>query len=337
MARRQTIHPDTLDPAALDEAVAALRAGRLVAFPTETVYGLGADARNADAVDAIFRAKGRPATNPLIVHISGVAMAKVYARRWPDTARRLAMRFWPGPLTLVVPRSEDIAPNVSAGLDTVGLRMPDHPIALALIHRFDGPLAGPSANRSTRVSPTTAGHVREELGDAVAVILDGGPCAVGIESTVLDLSGESPIILRPGGVSRRQIERVIGPVRLAEGFADPSVPASGPGQHAIHYAPTTPAYRYDGAGPCAPADGSVAWLRIGGREAGESGQRDSSRDPGTIRLPDDPALYARGLYAALRRLDGLGRSAIHVQMPPDEPAWLAVRDRLRRATREWTG
>src|SRR4051812_2090197 len=173
---------------ALDElarAVSILQRGGLVAFPTETVYGLGADARSADAVGKIFAAKGRPPTNPLIVHVAGVAMAKLYAAEWPDTARRLAQRYWPGPLTLVLPRYRTIVPDVSAGLDTVGLRMPNHPLALELIQRFDGPVAAPSANRSNHISPTTAQHVRDELGDAVDIVLDGGPCRVGIESTVL--------------------------------------------------------------------------------------------------------------------------------------------------------
>ena len=196
----------------ITRAVEILRAGGLVAFPTETVYGLGADARSSESVQKIFAAKGRPPTNPLIVHVSGVAMGKLYAMEWPDTARRLAQKFWPGPLTLVLPRYRTIAPEVSAGLDTVGLRMPNHPLALELIQRFDGPIAAPSANRSNHLSPTTAQHVREELGDAVDLVLDGGPCRVGIESTVLDLTGNRPKILRPGGVTRTQIEKVVGPV-----------------------------------------------------------------------------------------------------------------------------
>src|SRR5947207_9629696 len=184
----------------IGKAVEILRAGGLVAFPTETVYGLGADATNAEAVAKIFAAKGRPATNPLIVHVADVDTARRFAASWPLAASHLAEQFWPGPLTLVLPRSPAIVPAVSAGLRTVGLRVPNHPLALQLLQQFGGPVAAPSANRSNRVSPTTAQHVRDELGDAVDLVLDGGPCAVGIESTVLDLTGDRPAILRPGGV-----------------------------------------------------------------------------------------------------------------------------------------
>jgi L-threonylcarbamoyladenylate synthase len=200
-------------------AAAVLRRGGLVAFPTETVYGLGADATNADAVTKIFAAKGRPSTNPLIVHVADAAVARRYATAWPPAAAQLADRFWPGPLTLVLPKAPDIVPAVTAGLNTVGLRVPDHPVALQLLREFGGAVAAPSANRSNRVSPTTADHVREELGDAVDLVLDGGPCRVGIESTVLDLTTERPTILRPGGLSREQIEAVVGPVGVADGLA----------------------------------------------------------------------------------------------------------------------
>src|SRR4051812_42279543 len=201
----------------IEEAAQLLRSGKLAAFPTETVYGLGADATNAAAVRKIFAAKGRPATNPLIVHVSGVDVAKRYAAHWPDTARRLGERFWPGPLTIVVPKVASIVSDVTPGRKTVALRVPDHPLALELLRAFDGPVAAPSANRSTRVSPTTAQHVRDELGDRVDLILDGGPCKVGIESTVLDVSTDTPTILRPGGLSREAIEEVIGPVALFSG------------------------------------------------------------------------------------------------------------------------
>src|SRR5947207_69544 len=199
------------------EAVKILRRGGLVAFPTETVYGLGADATNADAVAKIFAAKGRPATNPLIVHVAGADVARRYAADWPVAASHLAQAFWPGPLTLVVPRGATIVSQVTAGGDTVGLRVPAHPLALELLRAFDGPVAAPSANKSNRVSPTAAQHVRDELGDAVDLVLDGGPCTVGIESTVLDLTGERPVILRPGGVQRRKIETILGPVDVFGG------------------------------------------------------------------------------------------------------------------------
>src|SRR6476661_9367977 len=182
----------------IEQAAEVLKRGGLVAFPTETVYGLGADARNSDAIKKIFALKGRPSTNPLIVHVSGVAMAKVYSSRWPHQARVLAQNFWPGPLTLVLPKTKEIVPEATAGLDTVALRMPDHPMAIELIRKFDGPLAAPSANRSTHVSPTTAEHVRREFGNDLKLVIDGGPCKFGIESTVLDLTTNAPRILRPG-------------------------------------------------------------------------------------------------------------------------------------------
>jgi L-threonylcarbamoyladenylate synthase len=311
----------------VDSAVSILKRGGLVAFPTETVYGLGTDARSGEAVQKIFAAKGRPPTNPLIVHISGVAMAKLYAAEWPDTARRLAQRYWPGPLTLVLPRYKSIAPEVSAGLDTVGLRMPNHALALKLIQRFDGPVAAPSANRSNHISPTTAQHVRDELGSAVDLVLDGGPCTVGIESTVLDLTLPQPKILRPGGITRAQIEKIVGPVDANDMLADVAAPATSPGQHETHYAPRTPAYRFEFGGLGA----------VGGR--GNSGYvtlgtaRDIKRRGTSIALPAAPAAYAHDLYGVLRELDAMVLEAIYVEMPPERPEWTAVRDRLTRATR----
>ncbi|MDQ3440454.1 MAG: L-threonylcarbamoyladenylate synthase [Planctomycetota bacterium] len=311
----------------LTSAAEILRRGGLVAFPTETVYGLGADARRADAVRRIFVAKGRPPTNPLIVHVAGVAMAKLYAAEWPDTARRLAQRFWPGPLTLVLPRYRTIVPDVSAGLDTVGLRMPDHPLALKLIQRFDGPIAAPSANRSNHISPTTAQHVRDELGDAVDFVLDGGPCTVGIESTVLDLTLARPKILRPGGVTRAQIEKVVGRIDVGEMPTDVSTPASSPGQHATHYAPRTPAFRFDFGGRHGlAAPEKSAFVTVGTA-------RDIKRRGSTIALPASPGPYAHHLYGVLRELDAMGFESIYVEMPPDRPEWAAIRDRLIRATR----
>src|SRR4051812_35429336 len=227
------------------KAVQILKQGGLVAFPTETVYGLGADATNRSAIEKIFEAKGRPSTNPLIVHVADIALARKYAAQWPQAAQLLAEKFWPGPLTLVLPKSSAIVDLVSAGKNTVGLRVPNHPLALNLLNEFSGPLAAPSANRSTRVSPTTAEHVRYELGDAVDLILDGGPCTVGIESTVLDLTTTRPIILRPGAIIREQIQELIGPTDLFTGQTDPSKSASSPGQQALHYAPRAPAFRFE--------------------------------------------------------------------------------------------
>ncbi len=283
-------------------AVAVLRRGGLVAFPTETVYGLGADATNAAAVGRIFAAKGRPPTNPLIVHVASAAVARRYAAGWPAVADRLAAAFWPGPLTLVLPRNPTIVDAVAAGGPTVGLRVPDHPLALELLAAFDGPVAAPSANRANHISPTTADHVRAELGHAVDLVLDGGPSAVGIESTVLALTAARPALLRPGGVSRAQLEAVVGPVDLVRGS-----PAS-PGQGGRHYAPVTPAYRFAPGDPLPPG-------------------------AAVLRCDADPATYARRLYARLRALDAARPSAIYVETPPADPAWAAVHDRLLRATR----
>jgi L-threonylcarbamoyladenylate synthase len=317
-------------------AVRILRSGGLVAFPTETVYGLGADATNAAAVEKIFRVKGRPATNPLIVHVADQNIARRYAAEWPAAAERLAERFWPGPLTLVVRKREMIVPNATAGLETVGLRSPDHPLALEMLRQFDGPVAAPSANRSTRVSPTTAQHVRDELGDAVDYILDGGPCSVGIESTVLDLTSPVPVILRPGAITAEQIAAEIGPVSDFKGAVRSDLAAVSPGQQAIHYAPRAPAYHVsrhnlDAAMRfCRPPAGElVAFVSLGPTPAALNRIRFAH----TIEMPASPEEYARSLYAVLRDLDLINPSAILIEMPPDEPQWAAVRDRLSRATR----
>jgi L-threonylcarbamoyladenylate synthase len=293
-------------------AVQILHAGGLVAFPTETVYGLGADATNARAVKRIFEVKGRPSTNPLIVHVADERVARRFVRRWPPSASRLAERFWPGPLTLVLPKHPSIASGVSAGLDTVGLRAPDHPLALELLRRFDGPLAGPSANRSTHVSPTTAQHVRDEFGDALELILDGGPCSVGIESTVLDLTSEPVRILRPGAVTCQQIEAVIGrPVEARTPPVDRLGPARSPGLQERHYAPRTPAFRVE--------PGEVPSIDL--------------QDAALLDLTPDPESYARNFYGRLRMLDQQQLRAIYIVIPPDRPPWIAIRDRIMRATR----
>jgi L-threonylcarbamoyladenylate synthase len=283
----------------------------LVAFPTETVYGLGADATNAAAVRKIFSAKGRPATNPLICHVPDAQVAKRYAATWPREAERLTERFWPGPLTIVLPKTRDIVAEATAGRETVALRAPDHELTLQLLRIVDLPIGGPSANKSSHVSPTTADHVREELGDEVDMILEGGACAVGIESTVLDLSGERPTILRPGGVSREQIEAVIGSIEMTNMITEVTKPAIAPGQHPIHYAPRTPAFRFD--------DSDRGSLNLLGA--------------GLIELTSDASEYARTFYARLRDLDRQHLSAIFIEMPPDLPQWIAVRDRITRATK----
>ncbi|HLH18955.1 MAG TPA: L-threonylcarbamoyladenylate synthase [Bryobacteraceae bacterium] len=289
----------------VDEAARLIRAGKLVAFPTETVYGLGANALDAAAVERIFAAKGRPRTSPLIVHVDSVEMARELAARWPRAADALAARYWPGPLTLVVPKRADIPDVVTAGLATVGLRMPAHPLAIELIRAAGVPIAAPSANRFTELSPTEAGHVPEAIADGV---LDGGPARVGIESTVLSLADE-PVLLRPGVIPLPEIEAVIGPVRRA---AAPGEGAhASPGMHARHYRPATRLYLL-GAGE-RPPEGRGAWLRIG-RE-----------------MPAEPLAYAAELYAALHRLDRQGLDWIAVERPPEGPEWAGVRDRLERA------
>jgi L-threonylcarbamoyladenylate synthase len=289
-------------------AAELIRAGRLVAFPTETVYGLGANALDAAAVARIFEAKGRPRTSPLIVHVDSADMARGLAAEWPEAADVLVRRYWPGPLTLVVPKKACIPDIVTAGLPTVGLRMPAHPLALELIRAAGVPIAAPSANRFTELSPTAAGHIPESLADFV---LDGGPAHVGIESTVLSLAGEA-VLLRPGMIPLPDIEALIGPVRIG---ATPELEAAGPhaspGMHRRHYRPATPLYLLK-AGARAP-EGRGAWLRIG-RE-----------------MPADPRGYASALYGALHRLDGERLDWIAVEQPPDTPEWAGVLDRLRRA------
>jgi L-threonylcarbamoyladenylate synthase len=289
-------------------AAALIRAGKLVAFPTETVYGLGANALDAAAVERIFAAKGRPRTSPLIVHVDSVEMARRFASAWPAAADTLARRYWPGPLTLVVAKRAEIPDIVTAGLPTVGLRVPAHPLALELIRAAGVPIAAPSANRFTELSPTAAAHIPEELADFV---LDGGPARVGIESTVLSLAAE-PVLLRPGVIPLPEIEALIGPVRTA------AAPVEGahasPGMHARHYRPRTPLILLQPGDPAPPGRG--AWLRIG-RE-----------------MPENPTSYAAALYTTLHRLDAEGWDWIAVEYPPDTPEWTGVRDRLRRAAIE---
>lgn len=312
-----------------------------MAIPTETVYGLAADATNAAAVLRLFSAKGRPPTNPVIVHVADADSARRYAGQWPEQADKLARAFWPGPLTLVVPRAESIVPQVTAGLATAGLRSPDHPLALKLLRAFDGALAAPSANRSNRVSPTTAEHVRQELGSAVDLVLDGGPCRVGIESTVLDLTTPVPAILRPGAITPDQIAAVIGQVEVQTGGTTVGQAARSPGQQPVHYAPTTPAYRF----ALDEASRVVAWCRQHPDERAAFLLLDSIVGMGFIQpamspahvlvpMPPTPAGYARELYAELRRADAMAPGAIFLELPPASSHWAGARDRVWRATRD---
>jgi L-threonylcarbamoyladenylate synthase len=290
----------------VERAAALIRAGRLVAFPTETVYGLGANALDAQAVARIFAAKGRPLSSPLIVHVDSIDMARALASQWPPAAASLAQHYWPGPLTLVLPKQASVPDIVTAGLATVGLRMPAHPLALALIRAAGVPIAAPSANRFTELSPTAAAHVPEALADYV---LDGGPARVGIESTVLSLV-EAATLLRPGVIPVAELEALIGPIRIADA-APAAGPHASPGMHARHYRPSTPFFLL-APGQAAPA-GRGALLRLG------------------HEMPPDPLGYAAALYETLHRLDAEHLDWIAVEQPPDLPEWAGVLDRLRRA------
>lgn len=310
----------------LDNAVAVLRAGGLVAFPTETVYGLGADASNAGAVGRIFEVKGRPATHPVIVHLADAVQLANWAREVPEGARKLARKFWPGPLTLILRRSPRVSDVVTGGQDTVALRVPAHLVALQLLARFGGGIAAPSANRHGRVSATTAQHVRSEFGAAVACVLDGGEARIGIESAIVDLSGSTPVLLRPGWITAAEIERALG-VRLAA--ADAGAPRA-PGTLAAHYAPRTPLTVVEGdllvelATTLVRQGRKVAALALGEARPLLAGVT-------WVDAPRDAADYAHALYASLRRLDDAGCDTILVEQPPRAPEWAAINDRLARA------
>lgn len=296
----------------LAHAAQLIRDGELVAFPTETVYGLGANALDAAAVRKIFAAKGRPSTSPLIVHVDSVDMARSLVANWPDLAAALAGRHWPGPLTMVLPKRSIVPGEVTAGLPTVGIRMPAHPVALALIRESGLPIAAPSANRFTQLSPTTADHVRAAFGDSVYV-LDGGPTRVGIESTVISLAGDEPVLLRPGMIAFEDIRRVTE--GQAEGAAHPS-----PGMHERHYSPRARLVLVDGGE--LPA-GRVAYL-----------WRDRFVDAAkSVRMPASPEDYAAALYRTLHDLDQEGWDVIAVERPPSAAAWAGILDRLERASK----
>jgi len=316
-------------PDGLDRATKLLRVGGVVAFPTETVYGLGADGRSDTAVARIFAAKGRPTHNPLILHLGQAGDAVRWASRWPGAAARLAERFWPGPLTLVVPAATGLSSLALAGGDTVGLRVPDHPAALAMLRRCEFPVAAPSANRSGHVSPTTACHVLADLDGRIDAVLDGGPCDGGIESTVLDLTRSEPMILRPGLITPEMIGEELGidPSTLITGSASAGVEGAGmlrsPGLLEQHYAPVIP-LRLVGRSELAlaPASAAVVWLGSAG-EAMQEHQR---------VLPATPWGFASALYRTLRELEAIGASGIWMERIPETSHWWAVADRLRRAS-----
>ncbi|MDH5255133.1 MAG: L-threonylcarbamoyladenylate synthase [Gammaproteobacteria bacterium] len=312
-------------PADIARAAGILLRGGLVAFPTETVYGLGADAASETAVARIFAAKGRPADHPLIVHVAAAADVARWARDIPPVAWELAARFWPGPLTLILRRAPGVHDAVTGGQDTVGLRVPAHPVARELLRAFGGGIAAPSANRFGRVSATTAAHVVAEFGATVDCVLDAGACALGLESTILDLSGSHPRVLRPGGVSRDELGNVLG---VAPGFAGEAGPRV-PGRLAAHYVPDTPLRLVSDARAIArqyPVPGGLpaAVLSLHQPVMALAGCR-------WVTMPADPVSYGQQLYARLREVDTWGCGVLLVERPPEGRAWEAVHDRLARA------
>ncbi len=311
--------PHTSSPEEIQQAARLLKAGKLVAFPTETVYGLGANALDPVAVARIFEAKGRPFSSPIIVHVSSMEMVHQVVADWPKQAQSLAQAFWPGPLTLVLKKQPRVPDLVTAGLDTVGVRMPAHPVALALIMAAQLPVAAPSANRFTQLSPTTAEHVRQGLGDRVDCILDGGPCTVGIESTVLSLADGVPVLLRPGGISREQIEHVIGPITQQRETPAGSHPA--PGMHPRHYSPRTKLLLVENGE--IPSSGKGAYLQLH--------LPPKAKVQHIVRMPGNVSAYAAQLYRTLHDLDSRHYDWIAVDAPEDAPEWESVRDRLTRA------
>ncbi|MFD7159635.1 L-threonylcarbamoyladenylate synthase [Kribbella sp. NPDC059898] len=315
----------------IERAVEVLRAGGLVAIPTETVYGLAADAENPQAVGRIFTTKGRPPSHPLIVHLGSADQLDDWADDVPETARLLAERFWPGPLTLVLRRGRRVPLETTGGLETVAIRVPDHPVALELLIAFGGAVAAPSANRFGSVSPTTAEHVRLELGDDVDFVLDGGPCGVGVESTIVDVTGPAPTVLRPGGVTREDLEAALGHAL--------AVPASSsvrvPGQHPSHYAPRARVVLVE------PQDLAAEAARYADHKVGVlvppalAGAAIEAH--AVVVLPDDLAGYARGLFGYLRDLDHRGCDVILATLPEEHGLGLAIANRLRRAAGPRTG
>jgi L-threonylcarbamoyladenylate synthase len=298
----------------IEQAAALIRAGELVVFPTETVFGLGANALDAAAVDKIYAAKGRPPTSPLIVHVDSISMARELVQDWPAAAQLLAAKFWPGPLTLVFNKQAHVPHNVTAGLGTVGVRMPAHETALAVIRAAALPIAAPSANRFTQLSPTSVAHVRAAFGDSIFILDEGPAPQVGIESTVLSLVA-SPELLRPGIISKAEIEAVIGPVTLAD---PPSQTAhASPGLHAKHYSPRTPLVLVDRQ---LPAGKGIYLYRLNPLPAAKS-----------VPMPQDAREYAAKLYATLHAADSETWDWIAVENPPGSSDWDAIRDRLLRA------
>ncbi len=343
MPRVLLLDPLRPDPGSIAEAARALREGALVAFPTETVYGLGARALDERALGRVFAAKGRPAHHPLIAHVEGEDQARSLAASWPERASRLARAFWPGPLTLVVDRAPHVPAAMAAGADSIAVRAPAHAVALALIASLGEPVAAPSANRYQGLSPTTAAHVVKQLGERVDLVLDGGACSAGIESTVVDVRGPVTYVLRPGALSLAALRGVLGDVQVLPASAPASSePRPSPGMDARHYAPRARlvlaatleeavrlASRLVGAAGAAPHEGGgdVVGLLVHGAPAAVAA------GPGVLvhALPADSQEYGRRLYAALHAMDDAGVQSIVVQAVPAGDAWWAVADRLQRA------
>jgi L-threonylcarbamoyladenylate synthase len=324
---RIVIDRDLPNPEILEQAAALLRAGRLVAFPTETVYGLGANALDAAAVARIYEAKGRPSYNPIIVHVSDVAAVSQVAREWTDRANLLAMAFWPGPMTLVLPRQPAVPDIVTAGLDSVAVRVPAHPVARALLDAAKIPIAAPSANRSTELSPTTGRHVEKSLGDAVDLILDAGPTQVGIESTVIDLTSDIPTILRPGTISVPEIEQVVGKVATASQIAGETARPS-PGMMDRHYAPRARLI----VARASDVESTVERERAAGRRVGAVVVSAKVSGRSIVEMPNEPLAYAARLYTTLHSLDDSNCEVVVVEAVPESPEWRGVRDRIERAS-----
>jgi len=303
-------------------AAEILKRGGLVGFPTETVYGLGADGSSKEAVVRLYAAKRRPLDHPVIVHFADPDLAFSWARGVPQAARKLAAKFWPGPLTLILKRSSKAGDFVTGGQDSVGVRVPSHPVAQELLRAFGGGIAAPSANRFGQLSPTTAAHVREDLGKDVELVLDGGPSEVGIESTIVDLSGGEPALLRPGRISAAELEAVLGSPVLVKQIDSPRHS----GGLERHYAPKTPARLV----PTHELDQEIA--RLKDKVAVLAFSRPDERVDYWLRMPREPQAYAQKLYAALRELDSTRCESILIEAPPEAPAWAGVRDRLERAT-----
>jgi L-threonylcarbamoyladenylate synthase len=325
---RIVIDRDLPNPEILARAADLLRAGRLVAFPTETVYGLGANALDASAVARIYEAKGRPSYNPIIDHVAGVAAVPEIAREWTERAGALAAAFWPGPMTLVLPRQPAVPDIVTAGLDSVAVRVPAHPVARALLDAAKIPIAAPSANRSTELSPTTGRHVEKSLGEAVDLILDAGPTSVGIESTVIDLTTDTPTILRPGTISAPEIERVVGPVATASNIAG-EVARPSPGMMDRHYAPRARLI----VASASDVEAVVERERATGARVGALVLSAGVTGRSIVQMPPEPLAYAARLYTTLHSLDDSDCQVIVVESVPDTPEWRGVRDRIERASR----